>query len=156
MQTVRVTAGDPRPQDLEQVADVERELRRLLRRLRRYSAEMARTVHPDLEPAVYGLLVDISDAEATRAVDLAQDRGVTKGVISRQVRQLETMELIVRRPDPVDARAQVLVATARGRAAVQEAQGRRRERIDRLLTGSTSAERAAYVEVLTRFNDLME
>lgn len=149
-------ADDASPEDLEQLAAVERELRRLLRRLRRYSAEMARTVHPDLEPAVYGVLVDISEAEAARAVDLAQDRGVTKGVISRQVRQLETMGLIERRPDPADARAQVLVATPAGRAAVREAQGQRRARIERLLSGSTPAQRAAYVEVLGHFNDLME
>lgn len=151
-----VRPTDAAPDDLAEVAAVERELRRLLRRLRRYSNEMARSVHPDLDPAVYGLLVDIVENDDVRAVDLAQDRAVTKGVISRQVRQLETMGLLERRPDPSDARAQVLVATGTGRAAVAEAQSRRREWTERLLRGSTAADRAAYVEVLTRFNNVME
>lgn len=42
--------------------DVERELAVFLRRARASSGEMARQVHPDLEPAAYGLLVRLEDA----------------------------------------------------------------------------------------------
>jgi DNA-binding MarR family transcriptional regulator len=161
-----VTGADPAEQadgprraalsELDQVAGVERELRRLLLRLRRYSTELARSVHPDLDPAVYALLVDIADGGPSRAAELADQRGVTKGVISRQVRELERLGLVQRQPDPSDARAQILVVSPDGREAVERAQVLRRKAVHRLLESTTPQDLEAMVQALTRFNDLME
>jgi hypothetical protein len=48
-----------------------RELTVLFRRARAASGELARAVHPDLEPAAYGLLVRLQEAEPERATGLA-------------------------------------------------------------------------------------
>lgn len=135
---------------------IERELRRLLRRVRQYSIDLAASVHPDLDPAVYGLLIDIYDSRTARAADLAEDRGVTKGVISRQVRGLEDLGLVERQLDPSDARAQILVVSATGRRAVKRTQTARHEALEQLLDASSPQELAAMAQAFANFNDLLE
>lgn len=138
------------------VAVIERELRRLLTRARSFSVEVARSVHPDLDPAVYALLVEIAENPPARAVDLAEQRGITKGVISRQVSSLERLGLIRRDTDPSDARAQILLPTPAGRTAVRRTQVARRAYTERLLRSCTPAELATMAASLVRFNELME
>ena len=138
------------------VETIERELRRLLTRARSYAVDVARAVHPDLDPAVYSLLVEIAEHPPTRAVDLAEERGITKGVVSRQVGTLERLGLIGREPDPTDARAHILLPTAAGKRAVRRSQQARRAAIERLLSGCTPDELAGIAAALSRFNELME
>jgi len=52
----------PPPCADDDVAALERELSVLLRRARAWSGELARTVHPDLEAAAYGLLTHVAAA----------------------------------------------------------------------------------------------
>ncbi len=138
------------------VAVIERELRRLLRRARIYSTQLARQVHPALDPAIYGLLVDIGDKAPARAADLADELGVTKGVISRQVVALERLGLIERRPDATDARAHTLVLSAAGRRAIARSQAQRHERMEQLLGACDAEELAQIAGGLTLLNGLLE
>lgn len=141
---------------VESGAAIERELRRLLRRARAYSVELARLAHPGLDPAVHALLVDIFERGTVRAADLADERGVTKGVISRQVRSLEHLGLLARQPDESDARAHTLVLTVAGRRAVRRSQAARQRALEALLQGCTEAELAEMARSFERFNDLLE
>lgn len=136
-------------------AVIESELRRLLSRSRSFSVELAQMVHPDLEPAQYVLLVQLAEQGQVRAVDLANLRGVTKGVVSRQVDVLERLGLLDRKPDPSDARARVIVLTAAGRRAVRRAQAARREYMNRLLERCGEDELVAIAQSLRRLNELM-
>lgn len=61
--------------------------------------------------------------EGTRVVQLAQDAGVTKQTASVLVQDLEQEGYVVRRLDPADARARLVVVAARGRAAQAVAAG---------------------------------
>src|SRR5262249_12080699 len=72
------------------------------------SAEVARDVHPELEPGPYGLLVRLDEAAPARSSDLAGYFGVGKATISRQLKALEELGLIEREPDPADGRAHLL------------------------------------------------
>ncbi|NDZ88376.1 MarR family transcriptional regulator, partial [Streptomyces sp. SID10115] len=92
-------AQEARGEDREFLS-LERELSLLLRRARASSGEMARQVHPDLEPAAYGLLVCLDDSGPQRATDLAAFIGVGKATMSRQLRALEELGLVAREPDP--------------------------------------------------------
>lgn len=51
---------------------------------------------------------------------LAERIGMTRGAITKLADRLIDKELVARRPDPQDGRAQILVLTARGRALVPE------------------------------------
>lgn len=135
------------------MADIERELRVLLRRARNHSAALAREVHPDLDPAVYAVLVAIGDGGLTRAADLVEHFAVDKAAISRQVATLLRLGMVGRSPDPDDARVQRLVITPAGAAAVEASTAARRQAMRRLLEGWTPEQLSDFARSLRRFND---
>ncbi|MEU0765159.1 MarR family transcriptional regulator, partial [Streptomyces microflavus] len=93
---------------------LEHELTALLRRGRALSWEIAREVHPNLEPNAYGLLLWLRRSGSTRLTDLAAELGIGKGTLSRQIQGLEALGLVRRDPDPVDRRAAQLRLTEEG------------------------------------------
>lgn len=133
---------------------LERELTVLFRRARAYSGELARAVHPDLEPAAYGLLVRLEEAEPERATDLAGYFGVGKATMSRQLRALEDLGLVTREPDPADGRAFLMRLTEEGRGRLARVRTARRERYLRQLSGWDPAEVGELSRLLHRLNEL--
>ncbi len=131
---------------------LERELTVFLRRARASSGEMARAVHPELEPAAYGLLVRLEEGGPQRATDLAVYFGVGKATMSRQLRALEELGLVAREPDPADGRAALLRLTEEGRARFQQVRGARRERYVRQLAGWERSEVAELARLLHQLN----
>lgn len=135
---------------------LERELTVLFRRARAYSGELARVVHPGLEPSAYGLLVRLSEAEPERATDLAAYFGVGKATMSRQLRALEDLGLVTREPDPADGRAYLMRLTDEGHARYARVRSARRDRYLRRLASWDPAEVAELSRLLHRFNELTE
>ncbi|MEU3446235.1 MarR family transcriptional regulator [Streptomyces thermolilacinus] len=131
---------------------LERELAVFLRRARASSGEMAREVHPELEPAAYGLLVRLDEAGGQRATELAGYFGVGKGTMSRQLRALEELGLIARRPDPADGRASLVRLTDEGRERFRRVRDARRARYVRKLAGWDRAEVAELARLLHQLN----
>lgn len=134
------------------VAVLERELSVLLRRARAYSADLARTVHPDLEAAAYGLLMHVVDGGGARATDLAGYFRIDKSTVSRQVRLLEQLGLLAREPDSEDARVLRLVATGEGVRRLDAARTARRQRVEQRVQGWTPAEVDRLAGLLARYN----
>ncbi|MFE0422809.1 MarR family winged helix-turn-helix transcriptional regulator [Streptomyces sp. NPDC058953] len=132
---------------------LERELAVFLRRARAQSGEMAREVHPGLEPAAYGLLVRLEDAGAQRATDLAAYFGVGKATMSRQLRALEDVGLVIREPDPADGRASLVRLTAEGLERFRRVRDARRERYVRKLAGWDRGEVAELGRLLRQLNE---
>ena len=137
------------------MAALERELSVLLRRARAWSGELARTVHPDLEAAAYGLLTHVVDGGA-RATDLAGYFGIDKSTVSRQVRLLEQLGLLSRESDPVDARALRLVVTEEGVRRLCAARDARRRRVEDRLQGWDADDVALLASLLARYNQAAE
>ncbi|MFC8130970.1 MarR family winged helix-turn-helix transcriptional regulator [Streptomyces sp. NPDC057302] len=135
---------------------LERELTLLLRRARASSGEMARQVHPDLEPAAYGLLVCLDDSGPQRATDLAAFIGVGKATMSRQLRALEELGLVAREPDPADGRAWLVRLTEEGGRRFREVRTGRREQYVRKLSGWDRAEVAELARLLHQLNESPE
>jgi DNA-binding MarR family transcriptional regulator len=133
---------------------VEHELGLLYRRARALSAEVARDVHPELEPGPYGLLVRLDEAAPARSSDLAVYFGVGKATISRQLKMLEELGLIGREPDPVDGRAHLLVLTAQGQQRLGRARAARQQRFRSLLSTWPQEDVAQLARMLGRFNAL--
>lgn len=134
--------------------DVERELAVFLRRARASSGEMAREVHPELEPAAYGLLVRLEDAGPQRATDLALYFGVGKATMSRQLRALDALGLIARTPDPGDGRASLVQLTPGGRERFRSVRDARRLSYARRLAAWDRTEIAELARLLHRLNGL--
>lgn len=135
---------------------LEHELAVFLRRARANSGELAREVHPDLEPSAYGLLVRLADAGQQRATALAAYFGVGKATISRQLKALADLGLVAREPDPADGRAVLVRLTDEGLARFTRVRTARRERYARRLAAWDRAEVAELARLLHRLNDEQE
>ncbi|MBC9725314.1 MarR family winged helix-turn-helix transcriptional regulator [Streptomyces sp. TRM68367] len=150
-------AGEPgRGVDQPGFLALERELTVLLRRARANQGEMAREVHPDLEPSAYGLLVRLDEYGRQRATELAAYIGVGKATMSRQLRALEHLGLIAREPDPADGRAWLVALTQEGQDRVRKVREARRARYARRLADWNPDEVTELARLLHQLNRGME
>jgi DNA-binding MarR family transcriptional regulator len=131
---------------------LERELTVLFRRARAQSGEMAREVHPDLEPAAYGLLARLEETGPERATSLAQYFGVGKATMSRQLRALEELGLVRREPDPADGRAFLIELTEEGHVRFTRVRDARRQRYVTRLSSWDRSEVAQLARLLHELN----
>ncbi|MCX4586955.1 MarR family winged helix-turn-helix transcriptional regulator [Streptomyces sp. NBC_01481] len=131
---------------------LERELAVFLRRARASSGEMAREVHPELEPAAYGLLVRLEEAGQERATELAAYFGVGKATMSRQLRALDELGLVTREPDPADGRASLVRLTEEGLFRFRRVRDARRDRYMSKLAGWDRGEVAELARLLHQLN----
>ena len=134
----------------------DRELGLLLRRARASMTAMSERLHPDLDPSAYPLLGHVSRTPGVRSSDLAAHIGVGRATISRQVHRLEALGLVSRRPDPQDARGQLLELTPEGTQFVLEAQDTRRRWLRSALASWPADDVAALAASLGRLNDSLD
>ena len=131
---------------------MEDELTALLRRGRALSWEVAREVHPNLEPNTYGLLLWLRRSGSIRLTDLAARLGVGKGTLSRQIAALEGLGLVRRDPDPTDRRAAQLGLTEEGTRRFDAARAARLEQIRRTMKNWPKQDVEDFARLLHRFN----
>lgn len=106
---------------------VEHQISMLWRRGRSVSHQLSRQVHPDMEPAAYGLLSVIRRQGPIRLTELASSIGVGKPSVSRQIAFLESLGLVSKEADPLDGRAQSIRLTPKGEEKMHQVQDARRE-----------------------------
>jgi DNA-binding MarR family transcriptional regulator len=107
--------------------NVEHQISLFWRRARAISNQLSREVHPDMEPAAYGLLSVIRKEGTIRLTDLAINIGVGKPSVSRQIAFLEGLGLVSKEADPLDGRAQSIRLTPKGEEKMHEVQDARRQ-----------------------------
>lgn len=143
---------DPARSGADTLRAVENELTMLLRRARSVSWEVAREVHPNLDANAYGLLLWLRRSGPTRLTDLATLLGLSKGTMSRQLRGLESLGLVQRRPDPADGRASLLDLTPEGRRRFDQTGAARVGPLRCALEGWPPTDLAEFARLLHRFN----
>lgn len=123
------TPGSAVPGDAvdDALQQVEHQLSLLWRRARSISHQLSRQVHPDMEPAAYGLLTVIRREGPIRLTDLATCIGVGKPSVSRQIAFLESIGLVYKEADPQDGRAQSIRLTDKGEEKMHQVQDARRQ-----------------------------
>ncbi|MER6592078.1 MarR family transcriptional regulator [Micromonospora purpureochromogenes] len=137
----------------ETLRAVEDELTALLRRGRALSWEIAREVHPNLEPNAYGLLLWLRRSGSIRLTDLAVRLGIGKGTLSRQIHGLEGLGLVRRDPDPDDRRASLISLTEEGTHRFDTARAARLGQIRRTMESWPRKDVAEFARLLHRFNE---
>jgi DNA-binding MarR family transcriptional regulator len=137
--------------------DVDVELTRFVRRVRKRTLRHLAEIHPKLDYGNFTFLLAIVDApDGIRGSELADDLGVHKSTASRSIATLERLGLVSRVPDPDDGRAQLLVAEP---VAIERIEGYRRsthERLATMLDDWTPDEITSFARSLTRLNDRAE
>lgn len=106
---------------------VEHQISLFWRRGRSISQQLSRQVHPDMEPAAYGLLTVVRREGPIRLTELASCIGVGKPSVSRQIAFLEGIGLVSKEADPLDGRAQTIRLTPKGEEKMHQVQDARRE-----------------------------
>jgi DNA-binding MarR family transcriptional regulator len=133
---------------------LERELGVFSRRARAAAYRLSRAVHPELDSTAYGLLIYVRDHGLARPSDLAGFVGVGKATISRQVKVLEDLGLIERRPDPADGRAHLLALTEEGCRRLDAVSSARREHFHARLSTWPEDDVRTLATLLARLNAL--
>lgn len=124
----------------------------LLRRARGLSGSLARSVHPDVDAAAYGLMVRIDEVGSVRITDLADYFNVGKPTVSRQIALLEKLGLVSRALNDDDARSRHLSLTDEGRRRLASAREARRDNFRSILGDWLLDDVAALARLLRRFN----
>lgn len=141
---------------LDTLRRLESEVGVLIRRIRRVIGERAHTVHADLQPASYLMLVHLAENGPLRSASIAERFDVDKGAISRQVQHLVDLGLVDRTPDPADGRASLVSATDDAVRRLTAVADDRRRWLDERLGEWTDEELAGFVDVLGRYNGALE
>ena len=139
-----MTETPPRAARTDAVRALEAEFGELITQFRRVIVENADRVSPGMLPGAYKVFTTIVRLEKVTTSALAESLMMDKGQISRTVRELETLGLVTRTPDPTDGRSSLLSATPdgisrldaarhpRGNALVEALEAWRLEDIQRL------------------------
>ncbi|QDY91513.1 MarR family transcriptional regulator [Arthrobacter sp. UKPF54-2] len=143
-------SGDASPE--EALAAVEHQLSLLWRRARSMSQRLSRQVHPEMEPAAYGLLSVLRTKGPIRLTELASCIGVGKPSVSRQVAFLEGLGLVSKQADPLDGRAQAISLTAKGEEKMHLVQDARREVFRERLAEWPTGELEAFAGYMAKLN----
>lgn len=108
-----------------------------------------------LDRSAYPLLNQIlalqGQVAGGRLTDVADGLGVAVPTVSRQVRQLEDLGLVVRAKDPIDARAILLEVTDAGVDALQRMREEWRKTVAEILGPWPPKDREILGELLERF-----
>ncbi len=134
----------------EAVTRVEREFARVFARIRVGWREAAATVHPDLQPLGYQVLVAILAGEST-AGGIVERLRTDKSAVSRQVGQLTEMGLVESIRDPEDRRSRRLVATELASERVGIARAAYEGRIAERLRSWTPEDLDHFADLLDAF-----
>jgi DNA-binding MarR family transcriptional regulator len=109
-----VIENETREARTEAVRALEAEFGELISRMRRVLADNAQRVSPGMLPGAYKVFTTIVRRESVTLSSLADSLMADKGQISRTVRELEELGLIMRTPDPADGRSSLLSPTPEG------------------------------------------
>jgi len=111
---------------------VEHQISLFWRRGRSISQQLSRQVHPDMEPAAYGLLTVIRREGPIRLTELASCIGVGKPSVSRQIAFLESIGLVSKEADPLDGRAQTIRLTPKGEEKMHQVIAATQQKVETL------------------------
>ena len=101
------------------VRALENEFSVIARRYREVVATLAHRLSEGMLPGTYRVLTTIARHGPVTASALAEELAADKAFISRAVRELESLGLIQREPDPQDGRAFLLSTTPDGAARLE-------------------------------------
>jgi DNA-binding MarR family transcriptional regulator len=124
----------------------------LLRRNRSHLyAGLAADIGPEIDATTYPVLSGLARLGPASSARLAAEVGLDRSGASRHASRLVEAGYVRRRRDPNDARATLLVLTARGERAVQKLRARLARTLTDALASWAPKEATSFVSGLERF-----
>ncbi len=125
---------------------------RILTRSTRHLAHRHFEIYEGLSPALGSTLAIVAKKGPMRLTELAAYLQVDASVASRQTADLVHRGLVLRQPDPADARAGLLEVSADGEAIVERVRDRQVEVLRTALDEWSDADARALLTLMTRLN----
>ncbi|MBG6237204.1 DNA-binding MarR family transcriptional regulator [Mycetocola sp. CAN_C7] len=135
------------------IGDVEHEFGLIFNRVRGLMRDRAEQVHPDLQPLGYKVLTTLVRSGRLHAGAIGELLMTDKSTISRTVKQLEELGLVVREADPADGRATYLAASEDGARRVEWIRADGMERWRSRLGEWETADLTRLAELLAKLNE---
>jgi DNA-binding MarR family transcriptional regulator len=145
---VPLTAADPQASDL--ATRLERTFQLLGRRIYLPSVRHLRAANPGLDKASVPLLATLEEHGDARPSDVAVAVELDLSTVSRQLRHLEQLGLVTRRPDGDDGRASRISLTAQGLASLGFVRANRAATLDEVFRDWPDDERRQLLTLLDR------
>lgn len=101
---------------------------------RRYYADAAETASPGLLPSSFKALAALHRGGPTTLSQLAEKLTADKGLMSRQISELEQLGFVERTPDPGDRRIRLISVTELGRERLRAAREPYHREMTRILS----------------------
>jgi len=139
-------------QDEKLLQTVEEEFTAILLHARDMLIRRAKAVHPDLQAPGYRLLALVIRDDGQQQGALAESLKLDKATISRLVKHLEGLGLVMRTQDPSDGRAQLISATPLAHEKWKASGNTLRQELHRQLTEWEPDELRNFGELLHRLN----
>lgn len=146
------SSSDASAQSREAIQILEAQLSLLWRRARVLNLSLTRSVHPELEPAAYGLLSVLLHHGGMRLTELAKCIGVGKPSVSRQIKFLENIGFVQKEADPSDGRAQMIGLTPTGLTKMRSVNAGRQEAFHALLAHWDNTELTTLAVLIAKLN----
>jgi DNA-binding MarR family transcriptional regulator len=139
-----------RPPGSDLATRLELTFRLLGKRIYLASGRQLRAVSPGLDKASVSLLATLEEHDDARPSDVAAAAGLDLSTVSRQLRQLERLGLVTRRPDGVDGRACRMSLTPQGQGCLSAVRSSRAAMLDEVFRDWPDAERRHLLSLLDR------
>lgn len=139
--------------DDERIRVLQQELQLLIRQSRMTTRELARAVHPRLDPSAYALVALLSSGPPKRVSEVAAELNQEVSTVSRQIDAVARLGLVNRTPDPRDARARLVSLTESGKATVSAQLAARRDRLTTQLATWPSSDLSELTRLLHKLRD---
>lgn len=135
-------------------AELERSLTQVARAILRLDVPPSDlTEGKSVDRAGYWLLVRLSSQAPVRLSELADTVELDLSTVSRQMRDLVAIGLVVKVPDPEDGRASLLSLSDRGWAVLETVSEARRQALAEVIDDWSEEERTALTRGLLRLED---
>jgi DNA-binding MarR family transcriptional regulator len=149
--TEDVTGAPVAPSRRRVSAELERSLTQVARAILRLDVPMSElTEGKSVDRAGYWLLVRLSSQAPVRLSELAGTVELDLSTVSRQMRDLVAIGLVVKVPDPDDGRASLLSLSERGWAVLETVSEARRQALAEVIDDWSDEERTALTRGLVR------
>lgn len=135
------------------IGEVEKQFGVMVINARKNIRERSAAIHPELQPLGFKVLTILSQSGPLQQVHLAEEVHSDKAMMSRTIKQLESLGLVTRTVDPTDGRAMLVDMTAEARSRHNASLAKARQLLSERFSTWEIDEVRRLADLLARLNE---